>query len=358
MGRWGLTGQRSSPGVQRLVSSLSARLTHEEVAQTLERVLPLHLSARQVGNLLQPVGEAFEQQEERQVHQRREQAARKGTSEAEQQEEQAEPIKRLDVEMDGVLARLRRGSVPMEPQEHVRKGDVYRDVKVGAVFVGEAGHERSEVVPGVFVDRAGPTRYVARRTTAGDVANRLSALAHAVGVPRASEVVILGDGATWIGGIAEEQCPGAVQMVDDYHAREHLWIVAHAAFPTPLAEREAWAARTSDLFAHGQVEEVVAVIEQLPPIRPEPGKTRSVLETEADYFRTHTERMRSLTFRAKGMHVGSGIAEAGCQTVVSTRAKRAGMRWTPDGLDAVLAFRTAVLNQDVDQPWQASREAA
>lgn len=355
---WGLTGQRSSPGVQRLVSYFSARLTHEEVAETLGRLLPLHLSARQVGNILQPVGEAFAEVEDQQVEQIAEQALKKNTSEAERQEEQGEPIRRLYVEMDGVLVRLRRGSVPMEPQEQARKGDVSREVKVGAVFEGEPGHERSELVPGVFVETAGPIWYVARRTTAQDFASRISALAHAAGVQRASEVVILGDGATWIWGIAEEQFPGAVQIVDEYHAREHLWNVAHVAFPTQPTEREAWAKKASDLLAHGLVEEVIALLEQFPPIAPEPGKTRSLLETEAEYFRTNAERMRSLTFRAKGMQVGSGIAEAGCQTVVSTRAKRSGMRWTPDGLDALLAVRTAVLNQDFDQIWQASRKAA
>jgi hypothetical protein len=51
------------------------------------------------------------------------------------------------------------------------------------------------------------------------------------------------------------------------------------------------------------------------------------------------------------MHVGSGIAEA--KTVVSTRAKRAGMRWMPQGLDAVLAVRTAVLNAAYDDFWEA-----
>ena len=60
------------------------------------------------------------------------------------------------------------------------------------------------------------------------------------------------------------------------------------------------------------------------------------------------QRMRYPAFRAQGMHVGSGIAEAACKTVVSTRAKRTGMRWTPEGLDAVLAVRTAVLNDTYD----------
>ncbi len=183
--QWGLSGQRSSPGVQRVVSYLSARLTHEEVAEALCRLLPLGLSPRQVGNILQPIGEAFEQVEDQQVQQIVEQAAAKDSSEAERQEEQGEPIKRLYVEMDGVMARLRRGSVPMEKQEQDRRGDVYREVKVGAVFEGEAGHERSKLVPGVFVDTPGPIRYVARRTTAEDFAPRIYALAQAAGVRRA-----------------------------------------------------------------------------------------------------------------------------------------------------------------------------
>ncbi len=80
--------------------------------------------------------------------------------------------------------------------------------------------------------------------------------------------------------------------------------------------------------------------------------SRSVPEIAADSFRSHAERMRYPLFRQQGMHIGSGIAEAACQTVVSTRAKRSGMRWTPAGLDAVLALRTAVLNGTYDQFWQ------
>lgn len=114
----------------------------------------------------------------------------------------------------------------------------------------------------------------------------------------------------------------------------------------------------SDLLAQGQIEDVIAAIERLPPMAPPPGKSRSLLEIEADYFRTNAERMRYPLFRAQDMHVGSGIAEAACKVVVATRAKRAGMRWTPAGLDAILALRTSVLNGSSDQRWYALREVA
>jgi hypothetical protein len=57
-------------------------------------------------------------------------------------------------------------------------------------------------------------------------------------------------------------------------------------------------------------------------------------------------------FVQKRMHVGSGIAEAACKSVVETRAKRTGMRWTPDGLDALLPLRTAKLNHTYDAFWE------
>lgn len=355
---WGLTSKRSSPGVQKAVSYLSAHLTHEGVAEALSRLLPLQLSPRQVGSISQPIGEEFDRWEEQRAQALLQQGAQKHTSEAEQQEYQTAPIKRLYIEMDGVLARLRRGSVPMERAELEREGDIYREVKVGAVFVAEPGRKRSELVPGVFVDTPGPIQYTARRTTIEDFATRIYTLAHHAGLPRATQVVVLGDGAKWIWRLAEEQFPGAVQIVDEYHARQHVWNVARAAFACEADQRDAWACGVIDLLSEGNIEEVIAALERLPPQPPEPGKTRSIPETEAEYFRSNAERMRYPRFRAQGMHVGSGIAEAACKTVVTTRAKRSGMRWTPAGLDAILALRISVLNGSFDRCWQALHQVA
>jgi hypothetical protein len=349
--RWGLRASQASPGVQRVLAKLSARLTHEEVAEAVADILPLRVSARQVGEVIQPIGEAFLIQEDQHVLQLLQQGGEKHLSEAQRQEEQGPSIRRMYVELDGVMARLRRGSVPMDAQENEEEGDVYREVKVGAAFVGEPGPERSELVPGVLVDIPGPKRYVARRTTAEDFGPRLYALARQAGLLRAHQVVILGDGAKWIWKVADEQFPGAVQIVDEYHAREHIWEVARAAFAAEPDLRDSWANQVIDFLSLGRIEEVIVAIEKLPPLSPPPGKTKSLPETEAAYFRTNQQRMRYPAFRAQGMHLGSGIAEAACKTVVSTRAKRSGMRWTPHGLAAILALRTAVLNQEFDQRW-------
>ena len=349
---WGIQAGRSSPGVQKLVSYLAASMTLEEAAAVFQAVLPLKMSARQVLNLLQPVGETLVKQEDERKERLFREATEKQTSAPRKEEEQQEEIRRLYIELDGVLARMRRGSVLMEEKEKKRPGDIYREIKVGAIFPATRGRARSELAAGTFVDTADSITYVARRTTAQTFGPYLYALAQHCGIERAKQVVILGDGAAWIWRLVAEHFPHAVQIVDLWHAREHVWKVAHAVFGRGTPHEAAWAACACELLSEGKIEALVTMIEQLPVIPPEPEAARSVPEIEADYFRSHAQRMRYPIFRAQGMQIGSGIAEAACKTVVSTRAKRAGMRWTPDGLDAVLALRTAVLNGTYRDLWK------
>lgn len=349
----GVVGRRTSAGVQAAVGFLAAHMPLAAAAESLRRLLPLEMTSRQVEALIQPVGEALLAQEEAAV-----QACWAEGVQARTlvpllpAAQEAPPIERLYVELDGVLVRLRRGSVPFEAQEEQRSGDVYREVKVGATFAATRGPHRSALASGVWLDEAGPIRYVARRTTAATFGPLLYGLAMQAGLARADEVVVLGDGAHWIWELAEEHFPGAVQIVDLWHAKQHVWNVAHALFGRGTAAGAAWAEEACTSLVQGQITALVAAIQALPPVAPPPGQRRSVPEVEADYFTRNAERMDYPRFRAQGMQVGSGIAEAACKTVVSTRAKRTGMRWTPRGLDALLALRTAVLNETYDAFWQ------
>jgi len=349
---WGVKLRRTTSGVQREISYLCGRLTFEEAAESLCRHVPLGRSARQALTLMRPVGEALAMAEDRQVKSLQAQAQQARSQR--RQERQTKEIKRLYIELDGVLARMRRGSVPMEQEERHRKGDLYREIKAGAVFRAERGPKRSELVPGVYVDTPEPDsmRYVARRTAKGGFAWLLYQLAVECGLEQAKQVVVLGDGAPWIWNLAAEHFPQAVQIVDLYHAKEHVWEVAHAVFGPGTAAGTAWATHACSLLEEGQSAALVSAISALPPIAPEPGQARSIPERAVDYFTTNAQRMRYPVFRAQGMHVGSGIAEAACKTIVSTRAKRSGMRWTPEGIDALLPLRTSVLNGAYDSLWQ------
>jgi len=353
--KWGVRGKRTTPGVQQYISYLCAMLTLEEAAETFRRLLPLRMSARQALNLMKPVGKALAEKEDEVVKALFEQAVQSQTQEEEQAAQKSSTdMEQLYIELDEIFARMRRGSVPMEEEERKRKGDVYREMKVGAVFLAERGRERSELAPEVWVDvpKEGSLRYVARRTAKGGFGQLLYALAQQSGLSRAKQIVVLGDGAPWIWKLVAEHFPGAVQIVDLYHAQQHVWAVAHAAFGPSSQDACIWAKQACTLLVHGQIEELLAAIGKLPKIAPAADESRSVPEKAVDYFTTNAQRMRYPSFRAQGMHVGSGIAEAACKTVVDTRAKRTGMRWTPDGLDAVLPLRTAKLNRTYDAFWE------
>ena len=273
------------------------------------------------------MGEALASAEDRQV--KSVQAEAKQARSQRGEERQTKEIERLSIELDGMLARMRRGSVPMEKQERLCLGDVSREIKAGAVFRAERGPKRSEVVPGVYVDTREPDsmRYVARRTAKGGFDWLLYQLALDGGLEQAragwSSLATARPGS---GIWPAPHFPGAVQIVDLYHAKEHVWEVAHAVFGRGTAAGTAWAAHACSLLEQGQIEALVATIETLPPIPPEPGQARSCPERAVDYFTTNAQRMRYPVFRAQGMHLGSGIAEAACKSIVSTRAKRSGMR--------------------------------
>jgi Uncharacterised protein family (UPF0236) len=353
---WGPFHGRTSPGVQKLLGKFVARMTLSDAVESFTDILPLPMSERQALNLIQPVGEALREREEKQIQAIFEQVEDSKAEPLEESSASASSIRRLYIETDGVTARMRRGSVSMEESEMKHKGDVYREFKVGAVFEGVPGRERSELVPGVFLDEPGSIKYIARRMSAEEFGRFLYAFAQQCGLDRALEVVVLGDGARWIRRLVEEHFPGAVHIIDLYHAREHVWKVANAVHGSGTPEGAIWAKEADDLLSHGKIEELVSMIEKLPAIPADSGASRSIPQIEADYFRSNAERMRYQAFRAKGMHIGSGIIEAACKTVVSTRAKQSGMRWTPDGLDAVLALRTSVLNQSYNSFWEQPDE--
>jgi len=196
---WGVDQQRTTPGVQEHISYLSARLTFEEAATILCRTVPIGMSGRQALNLMRPVGEALAAAEEHHVRVVQAQAKQAQRQPCAQRPAPKE-IERLSIELDGVFARMRRGSVPMEKEERQRKGDVYREIKAGAVFRAERGRKRSELAAGVYVDTPAPDslRSVARRTAKGGFAWLLYDLALQCGLEQAQQVVVLGDGAPWM----------------------------------------------------------------------------------------------------------------------------------------------------------------
>ena len=71
-----------------------------------------------------------------------------------------------------------------------------------------------------------------------------------------------------------------------------------------------------------------------------------------DYLTRNRHRMRYPEFRAAGLCVSSAVVESGCKLVIGARLKRAGMRWTVAGANAITALRCCILNGRFEDFWE------
>jgi hypothetical protein len=159
------------------------------------------------------------------------------------------------------------------------------------------------------------------------------------------QLTILGDGAAWIWGTATRIFPGATQIVDLYHAREHLHSLARSLEFMLLDRRDEWlAARLEDLD-YGYIDGIEAAVRRYPLA----GTKRDEVEKELGYFLNNAPRMRYHWFRSRGLFVGSGVVEASCKTVIGQRLKQSGMHWTLAGADSITALRC----REASSTWEA-----
>jgi hypothetical protein len=165
------------------------------------------------------------------------------------------------------------------------------------------------------------------------------------GADHVRQLTIIGDGAAWIWGIATSKFPEATQIVDLYHAREHLHSLTRSLEFMLLDHKDEWLeARLADLD-YGDIDGIEAAVRRYPL----EGVKKDEAEKELGYFLNNAPRMRYHWFRSRGLFVGSGVVEAGCKAVIGQRLKLAGMHWTTAGADAILALRC----REASSQWEA-----
>jgi len=222
-----------------------------------------------------------------------------------------------------------------------------REAKLGCVFTqttvdGEGRPVRDQ----------DSTTYVGAIETAEEFGPRIYAEAWPRGWTRAQKKVAMGDGAEWIWNIVEQHFPDAIQIVDLYHARQHLWELAAKLYPNDSPRQHRWVMTRQDKLDNGRIESLVASLRSLATSHPEWAET---IRTEADYFHKNAARMRYPAFRRQKLFVGTGVIEAGCKTLIGTRLKRSGMFWTVRGANAIIALRCCRLSGRFEDYWEARR---
>jgi hypothetical protein len=153
-------------------------------------------------------------------------------------------------------------------------------------------------------------------------------------------VVVLADGAAWIWHQARCQLrlPGVevVEILDFYHASEHLGAVADAVYGGKTDLRQQWLARQCHALRHQGPAPVLAALDRLHPRKP---ATAKLVQLTRDYLATHAARLDYPTFRARLFPIGSGAIEGTVKNLIQMRQVQAGMRWSQPGAHAVANLR-------------------
>lgn len=260
------------------------------------------------------------------------------------------PIPILYVQMDGT-------GVPVVKKEtEGRKGKTdgqpahTREVKLGCVFTQTTWDKE-----GYAIRDPDSTTYTGAIETAEEFGKRIYLEAWNRGWSRAEKKVVMGDGAEWIWNLADLHFPGAVQIVDLYHARQHLWDLVRRLHPNDPVNQKVWMkSHQKRLLDKGKIEKLVLLLRSTESTNPE---VLDKIRTEAEYFERNAERMRYPKFRRQHLFVGSGVIEAGCKTVIGSRLKQSGMFWTVRGANAIIALRCCHLNGRFEHYWENRRAA-
>lgn len=296
----GLGAGESSVGVRALCARFASYLPFRKAAEELEIVCGVRLSAGTVRRVAVGVGNALAAE-----WAEKEQRLWAGQAPA--------PVARptqLQIGMDGVLIRI---------------GKEFKEVKLGEVAVPqrEGGVEH--------------IRYYATRAGAPALGRRLRTLGQEEGVGYCRAVGTLGDGIEWIWQEVAKHFPRSDETLDYYHAMKHLWEGAHARF----GQGEAAAAWINEqqkrlLEQETGVEAVIQAVEEWEAGTDEAADVKRRLLA---YLERHAPRMEYRQRRAQGYHIGSGVVEAACKSVVQARLKGVGMHWSEAGAEAMLHLR-------------------
>lgn len=220
-----------------------------------------------------------------------------------------------------------------------------REVKIGCFFT----QTHRDPATGDPIQDPGSTSYISTFEPAATFGAHTKAEYRRRGLDQIRQPIVLGDGAKWIWGIADQHFPHATQIVDYYHAREHLADLTKILTPV-LTDPAAFEQTLVDHLDLGNTTAIADTVQalDLPHTAPDLVKPAA---TEVGYFTGNHHRMQYADFQANGYYIGSGPVEAACNTIVKQRAKRAGMHWTIHGLDPVLALRTIHQSHHEDLLW-------
>lgn len=337
---WDVRDTEVSPGVRRMLGVVGADAPFDHGRHQMRSLAGLEVTTKAVERTAEAIGIDIAQREQEEIQR---------AMQLDLPIVIGEPVPILYVQVDGT-------GVPVVKKETVgRQGKMEgqpahtREAKLGCVFTQTTWDQE-----GYPIRDPHSTTYTGAIETAEEFGKRIYVEAWKRGWSRAEKKVMMGDGAAWIWNLAEQYFPGAIQIVDLYHARQHVWELVRKLHPNDEVRQKRWMMVQQRKLDKGKIESLVLTLRSIDTANAEVAEK---IRTEADYFERNAERMRYPDFRRQHLFVGSGVIEAGCKTVIGSRCKQSGMFWTVRGANAILALRCCHFNGRFEDYWDARRTA-
>ena len=283
-----------SPGVRRMLATVGQGAPFDHGRQQMKLLADLEVTTKAVERTAEAIGEDIAAREQEQIQR---------AMQLDLPMVVGERVPVLYLEMDGT-------GVPVVKSETVgRQGKTEgqpartREAKLGSVFTQTKWDEE-----GYAIRDPDSTTYTGAIETAEEFGKRIYREAWNRGWSRAEKKVVIADGAEWIWNLTDQHFPSAIQIVDLFHARQHLWGIARKLYPNQEAEQRRWMMIHQDMLDEGKIEDLVHALRCIDSSSPELAEK---IRIEADYFERNTKRMRYPEFRRQHLFVGSGGSSPG-----------------------------------------------
>ncbi len=332
----GLGDGTLTPAVTRMVGMVGHMVSFEEGQELLRELAGVELSTKHVERAAEALGREVAQDERSVVA----------------PPDLTQVASTLYLGIDGTGVPMRASELAGREGKQPDGSSRTREVKLVTIWSAEGRDKEGTPVrdKGSVTYSAAIESAATRDTdeTPSEFAQRVEREARRRGFHHARRRVVLGDGATWIWNLADECFPGAIQIVDRFHAKQKLSDVAKSIYGPQSVLGEDWSRQRHDELDAGDIDGLLAALRLQSPQDDEARKC-------VDYIQRNRQRMDYAKFRADGLCTSTGVVEAGCKVAVGTRCKRAGMHWTVAGADAIIALRCCHLSGRFPDFWKRRR---
>lgn len=307
---------------------LSGLVPYEEAAEIMQRVGQIAISKSSIWRRVERWGAAMQAVEARQQ-------VKAYELEEPRPQDPNRSREKMGVSMDGTMVHI--------------LGEGWKELKVGCVF--EIG-SRQEVDPqtkeSVVCGSARHNSYVAHLGGPQPFGRQIWAEARQRDWMEAEDSLAIGDGATWIWNLVSEHFYTSHQLVDWFHASEHLAETARVLYGEGTTKQRTWYRHWTQQLYLGHARKLVTALKSQATRQPE--KAESLLQ-KAGYFQNNLMRMNYLEMRMEGYPIGSGMVESAAKQY-KHRFCGPGMRWSRKGAERLIPVRSAILSRRFDKTWR------